>query len=100
MSSFQLQAVWFLSWEGLGVPAQLSGSHSLVKAASQQVVKSFVLQCWLLSCCLGLPVDRQWVGQLLLHGKVQQSLEGDEDRSVFAVFVAPFVPIRCGRLLK
>lgn len=65
MSGFQLQAVWFLSWEGLGVPAQISGSCTLVKAGPEQGVKSLVLQCRLLSCSLGLPVDRRWVGQLL-----------------------------------
>lgn len=91
MSGFRLQAVWFLSREGLGVPAQPSGSHSLVKAAPEQGVKSLILQRWLLSCSLGLPMDRRWVGQLLLSVKVQQGLEGGEDRSVFAVFVAPFV---------
>lgn len=58
------------------------------------------LKCWLLSCTLGLPMDRRWIGQLLLDVEVQQGLEGGEDRPVFAVFVAPFVPMICERPLK
>ncbi|KAM7129895.1 sodium- and chloride-dependent GABA transporter 2 isoform 3-T3 [Ciconia maguari] len=45
--------------EGLGVPAQLSGSCSLVKAVSEQGVKSLVFQHRLLSCPLSLPVERR-----------------------------------------
>lgn len=45
-------------------------------------------------------MDRRWIGQLLLGVEVQQGLEGGEDRPVFAVFVAPFVPMICERPLK
>ncbi|XP_072705933.1 sodium- and chloride-dependent GABA transporter 2 isoform X3 [Ciconia boyciana] len=45
--------------EGLGVPAQLSGSRSLVKAVAEQGVKSLVFQHRLLSCPLSLPVERR-----------------------------------------
>lgn len=49
--------------EGLGVPAQLSGSPSLAKAEPECGVKSLILQWLLLSCSLGLPLDRRWVEQ-------------------------------------
>lgn len=94
MSGFQLQAVWFLSGEGLGVPARLSGSHSLVKAAPEQWVKSLVLQPQLPSCSLSLPADGKRAGQLLLCAKVQQGLEGGEGRSVFAVLGAQASEVR------